>query len=395
MRTEPLSRHFRLLVLALVLGACGPSDTTAVSAVASRTQSIGPLNTYFGDLHGHTAYSGDGCDQAGNSVPGTAALLHTYYTHARDTEGLDFVAINDHASSLSQAELDTMSAVAGMYNAPGSFVPFLGYEWTSSTYGHRTVVFKQLGSGMPLYSASAWAPNGIANIEDLWTQYTADGFSGRVFTLPHHPAAVIPAMVDWSHHDATYQPLVEIYSEHGSSETCTVPNKVTNGCSAANTVRTMLASGLKLGIYAGTDSHDTSPGSVGDADACLPHPYNGGLMAVLAPNLTRNALWNAMTRRRIYGTTGPRIQLWFTVDGQPMGSEISGATAPQIVVLAVGDGAAISQIQVIKDNATVHTCTSSPCTYTDSAFTAAAVYRVRAIQTGGDMAWSSPIWVAP
>ena len=393
MRTELLRTHALLLILCLGAWACGPADQTGSSdPVSSRTQSIGPLNTYFGDLHGHTAYSGDGCDQAGASVPGVTPLLHTYFTHARDTEGLDFVAINDHAYSLSQTELDTMAAVAGMYNAPGSFVPFVGYEWTSSTYGHRTVVFKQLGSGLPLYSASA---GGIPNIQDLWDQYTTDGFSGRVFTLPHHPAAVLPAVVDWSYHDATYQPLVEVYSEHGSSETCTVPNVVQNGCSPGNTVRTMLASGLKLGLYAGTDSPDTSPGSVDDLDACLPHPYNGGLMAVLAPALTRNALWNAMAQRRVYGTSGPRIQLWFQVDGNPMGADYSGATAPDIVVLAVGDGAAISQIQVIKDNSVVHTCTSSPCTYTDSGFTAAAVYRVRVRQTDGNMAWSSPVWAAP
>lgn len=53
--------------------------------------------------------------------------------------------------------------------------------------------------------------------------------------------------------------------------------------------------------------------------------YGHGLMAVLAPALTRADLWAAFRARRVYGVTGDRIALDFTVNGAAMGSQIAAA----------------------------------------------------------------------
>ncbi len=63
----------------------------------------------------------------------------------------------------------------------------------------------------------------------------------------------------------------------------------------------------------------------------------GGLAAVHAEGRTREEIFEAIKRRETYGTSGPRILLWFnTKDGVPMGGTTKRSGSPIFEVKAVG-----------------------------------------------------------
>ena len=66
----------------------------------------------------------------------------------------------------------------------------------------------------------------------------------------------------------------------------------------------------------------------------------GGLAAVHTESRSRDGIWNALSRKEIYATSGPRMLLWFdevsSEKSNPMGSEINTGQNPVFVVKAVG-----------------------------------------------------------
>jgi hypothetical protein len=69
--------------------------------------------------------------------------------------------------------------------------------------------------------------------------------------------------------------------------------------------------------------------------------FTGGLVAVHSAGRDRQSIWDALQRREVYGTSGPRIALWFDLidrqgEAHPMGSELWSVGNPRFRVRALG-----------------------------------------------------------
>jgi hypothetical protein len=334
----------------------------------------------WADLHGHSALS-DGT--------GTPA---EYLRYARDVAALDAVALTDH-DHWGMVPLDAhpelwraILTATEAFHEPGRFVTLGGYEWTSWIYGHRHVLTFE---GEPALHSS-FDPR-TETPQQLW-----QALEGRAaLTFAHHPAGG-PIAVDWSiPPDPRFEPVTEIVSVHGSSESPDTPMPIYDPVDG-HWVRDALARGYRLGFVGSGDSHDGHPGL-----AQLASSSGGGVAAILSEERTREGVLAALRARRAYATNGPRILLRAALGPHPMGSVArvpeGGSLDTLLFVHAVGTGP-IARVELVRSGAVVdgvdvegrlEVALERPV----EGLRAGEYVYVRVVQEDDGAAWSSPIFV--
>ncbi|MEM3871458.1 MAG: DUF3604 domain-containing protein [Nitrososphaeria archaeon] len=216
-------------------------------------------------------------------------------------------------------------------NKPNKFVTFLGYEW----HGNR-----RLYGDHNIYYLRDYAPLDYSqSIEELYANLRImDGIA-----IPHHTGYQVGNRgKDWNFHDENLSPIVEIYSSHGSSEGIDTLLQLSRNINmgpgtSGGTIQDGLNRGLKFGIIASGDNHNDFPGVWGN-----------GLAAVFSRELTREAIWDSFKKRHVYGVTGDRIKLYFSINGHIMGDAFKSNDPASIKVEAIGSDS-IDRIEIIKN----------------------------------------------
>ncbi len=181
------------------------------------------------------------------------------------------------------------------------FPVFLGYEWQGAGLdGDHNVFFKDIG---PIVNPMRYI--------ELYKELS--GYS--VITIPHHLAYSLSHRgKNWATQIDEFSPLAEIYSSHGSSESADTDLPMARHIhmgprSGGTSVFDGLICGNKVGIIASGDNH------------IVPAQYGHGFAGILSRDTSKEEIWYALNRRRVYGMTSGRVKLLYEINGNIMGSE--------------------------------------------------------------------------
>jgi len=351
-----------------------------VMACAATTR----YDVYWGDMHGHTSIS----DGKGS--------LDDYFTYARGAADLDFVVVSDHDFGNSfpwQMPRETWKLTqekADEYTVNGRFVAIAGYEWTSAS--KYWTPEEALFSGSPMYynHKNVYFPDRVDYLfsaKDI-AYNTPDRLAHAV--LKHggliqnnHLAAGLEGRDQFDYSPAYYPVIVN---------TEMLPDTVyysgkTYALNIETQLRKFLNKGGKTGFVGSTDTHEGKPAA---------------RTSVLAAELTRPAIFEALRHRRNYAVLGARIVLDFRINGHPMGEEIRVKGKPRILVDVNGTDK-IYEVLIVRDGAKLYSANPGAQNvhfeYVDDSFGGSSYYYVRITQIDVDndgnhpQAWSSPIWV--
>jgi hypothetical protein len=279
----------------------------------------------WGDMHGQSRESVGTLDAA------------DYFRFARDDAFVEFVGHQANDFQITNEFLARLGQLTAALHQPGRFVPFFGWEWSGNTTtgGDRNVHF--LADSGPLHRSShaLLREVGDADRDACPVSELHALLSGRsdVLLVPH----VGGRYANLDFHDPSLEPVVELHSAHGTFEWLG---------------RDARARGLKVGYLCGSDVHVGRPGAARPAVKAGEDGLGvtGGLAAVMADELSREAIFDALRERRCYGTTGVRILISAHANGLPIGADVPLAPGRSLEIAGFVDGTApIQRIDLLRD----------------------------------------------
>lgn len=349
-------------------------EDTPTSSIEYRGQT---LKLYYGDLHEHTDVSV--CNRVGDQS------VDESYQHMRDLARHDFACATDHGYNFNPYLWGYMAKLARVNDDPGRFLTFLAEEWTSSFekyseehpygyYGHRNLILADT------YFPRWWNSRNGQTPAGMWEDLRK--LNANFVNIPHQLADTGNVPTDWSYADEKAQPVAEIFQTRGSYEYKGTPREARRSTPRAGYfLQDAWARGIVIGVIASPD-----------------HGGGYGKACVFAPELTREAILDAIRARHCYGTTAAKIFLDVRVDDHLMGEKVATPAGRSVKVkITVRCPRDIRQIEVCRNNRFIYTTNpkgrKAEVTFIDrEPLAGRSYYYVRVIQQDEEIAWSSPVW---
>ena len=237
-----------------------------------------PLVHYWGDLHGQS-----------EETIGTNSA-RDFFAFARDKAFLDTCSHQGNDFQITTPFWEHLNELSREFNEDGSFIVFPGFEWSGNTGlgGDRNVLYMQ--EGRQIHRSSH------ALVEDLSDLETDANSAKDLFEALRDEDCVVFAHIGGRYadikmaHDIRLERSVEVHSAWGTFEWL---------------IEDAFEQGYRVGIVSNSDGHKGRPGA--SFPGATTFGAYGGLTCMLASELTRAGLMDALRRRHHYGSTGCRM----------------------------------------------------------------------------------------
>jgi hypothetical protein len=344
-----------------------------------RTQRVRVGGTEYrflrGEFHRHTEYTSHR-DQDG--------ALEEMFRYGLDAADLDWIGNGDHDNGAGR-EYDwwSIQKTTSLYHHAEAFYPLYTYERSNLfPNGHRNVIFTRRGiRPLPRGDLTGTATEGTPDTKLLYKYlHHFDGICAS------HTSGTRMG-TDWRDNDPEVEPIVEIYQGHrhsyehfGAPRTAT-PATNMGGFQPAGYVWNALARGIRFGFQSSSDHRST----------------HMSYAIVLATEPSREGVVEAFRARRCYGATD-NILLVVRCGDHLMGGEFEQDRRVTLNIHVVGT-TPIADLDIIRDNGYVYSTHPNRAEidleWSDKEQFAdtTSYYYVRVVQSDGNIAWSSPIWV--
>jgi hypothetical protein len=337
-----------------------------------------------GEFHRHTEVSWDG---------GPDGSLEDMFRYALDVAALDWIGNTDHDNGGGREYTWWLTQkLTDAYHVPQSFTPVFAYERSVSyPHGHRNCIFSRRGVRTLPRLAEADPAKRVAGVHADDTKMLYRYLHELDGICASHTSATTMG-TDWRDNDPQVEPVVEIYQgDRMSYEYQEAPRaghdprsgkKPINigGWEPAGFINLALKNGYRLGFESSSDHWST----------------HISYTIVLAERHDREAIVEALKKRHCYAATDDIIADLRSGD-HLMGDEFRTSQPPTLQMTFIGTKP-LARVDILKDSAVVHTIEPRRPQYqgswTDPKPEAGLhYYYVRVQQTGGELAWTSPLWI--